>query len=75
MGSETNRNHNRQQGYFDIYLEKEPEGYTIFMTEEAIYWKTLNAVQRQLEDIEQITDKAEVLYIEEITRKYIGSSF
>ena len=45
------------------------------MTEETIYWKTLNAVQRQLEDIEQITDKAEVLYIEEITRKYIGSLF
>ena len=42
------------------------------MTEDAIYQKTLNEVQRHLVDKGNITDKAKILYIMDITKKYIS---
>ena len=42
------------------------------MTEDVIYQKTLNEVQRHLVDIRNTTDKAKILYIMDITKKYIS---
>ena len=53
-------------------LESESKNDTEVMTEDIIYQKVLNEVQRHLADMGQITDIAKILYIKDITKKYIS---
>ena len=43
-----------------------------FMTEDVLYQKALNEVQRHLGNMENITDKANIVYIKNTTQDYIG---
>ena len=45
------------------------------VTEEVIFQKTLNEVQRHLGDMRNITDKAKISYIKDLTKKYIGGFY